>query len=58
MWVVTPLIGQILGSLLKKVSHQMTIRILWRRLNGRWLYPPIGEDMEAAGLDMIEVYIN
>ena len=57
LWVVTPNIMRLLGSLCNWVAQQITGRMP-RCWNGCWWYPPIGEAIAEARLEPIGEYIS
>ena len=52
-WVMTPHIGRILGGLHHMVVHRLTGRQPWRGRDGVWVYTPLEEAMEEAGLQEV-----
>ena len=56
-WVLTPLIGRLLG----RFHHRVEIRLEWmkpqKRTDGTWSYPPIEDAIQAESLEVMETYI-
>ena len=50
MWIMTPRIGRLLGGF----HHRVARRLMWRQprrgRDGVWVYPPLEDAMEEAGL--------
>ena len=53
LWVVTPKVMRLLGSLHNWVAKLIFGRMPWFQ-NSHWEYPPIGEAFLEAGLEPIE----
>ena len=43
--VITPRIGRDLGGFQHTLSLRLMISQLWRKFYGRWIYPPLVEEM-------------
>ena len=56
-WVTTPHIGRAFGGSHHNVDRRLTVRKPRRGRYGRWLYPPLSEGMDEAGLRDVEAYI-
>ena len=57
MWVATPRLEKSLAGLHQRAVRQMAGMSLGIKLDGAWVYPPIGAVMVTVGLDEIGVYI-
>ena len=57
MWVLTPRIGCLLGSLHNRLVRRLVGTKIRRRTNGIWDYPPLEDALKAVGLEMTETYI-
>ena len=49
---------QVLGSFEDQVARQLTGRLPWRSLDGRWDYISAREAREEAGFDPMETFIQ
>ena len=56
-WVTTLHIGRAFGGSHQNVDRRLTVRKPRRGRYGRWLYPPLSEGMDEAGLRDVEAYI-
>ena len=53
-WVMTPRIGMFWGGFHYRVAHRLTVQQQQRGGDWRWLYTPLVEEMEEAGLQEVE----
>ena len=58
VWMVTPYILRVMWSLRNWVARWISGRITHQLRNGGCYYPPIGEALSEAGLEMIGVYVT
>ena len=56
-WVVTPLIGWLLGGFHHRVARKILVKKTRQQKDGNWYYPTLGEYMKALGLEDMETYI-
>lgn len=56
MWTFTPAMLRVLEGFHHRVARRISGKTA-RRVNGRWVYPPIREALELAGLLPIDQYI-
>ena len=52
-----PLIGRVYGGFHPRVAHSLTGRRPWRERYVVWIYPPLEDAIEEAGLQEVETYI-
>ena len=57
-WVTTPHIGRVLGGFHHRVDHRLTGRQTQRGRDGGWVYTPMEDAMEEAGLLEVENYVS
>ena len=55
---MTPCIGRVLGRSHYRVPHRMMGRQLRRGRYRRWVYLPLSEAMDKAGLQEVENYVS
>ena len=51
-------IGRVLVGFYHRVACRLTGQKPFRGRDGRWVYPPLTEAMEEAGLQEVETYIS
>ena len=56
-WVITPAVQRTLDGFHNRVTRQIAGRQP-RRVNGEWVYPPIAEARELAGLWPLNEYVR
>jgi len=57
-WTISPAMLKALRGFHHRVARRLTGKMPHRRGNGEWVYPPIEEAFELAGMFSIEHYIN
>ena len=58
IWVMTPRIRRLLGGFHHRVARRLTGRKYQISKNGVWVYPPLEDAMEEAGLQEVETYVS
>ena len=58
MWLVTPRIKRILGGFHHRVARRISVKIPWKRIEGTWKYPPLGDTMRELVLEEIGTNIS
>ena len=51
-----PHIGRVLRGFHHRVARRLKGQKSWRGRDGRWVYPPMDESVEEAGLHELETY--
>ena len=57
-WVLTPRMKRVLGGLHYRVARRLTGRQPRRGQERVWVYPPLEDEMEEAGLQEVETYVS
>ena len=57
-WVMKLRIGRVLGRFQHRVACKITGQKHWRGRDGRWVYPPLAEDMDEVGLQEVDTYFS
>ena len=57
-WVMTLLIGRVLGGFRHRVAHRLMGRQYRRGNDVGWVYPPLEDAMTEAGLQEVETYVS
>ena len=57
-WAVTPCIKRLLWGFHHRLARWILGNIPLQRAEGKWEYPPLGDEMKAYELEEIETYIS
>ena len=57
-WVLTQRMKRVLGGLHYRVARRLTGRQPRRGQERVWVYPPLEDEMEEAGLQEVETYVS